>query len=572
MRPGNFQKWISHPSYLLVCVGLGIFAWSFSFESPFQSKIQSGEVHTLQLSSTAVKLRREVEGTEYRALQKISDEDLRWRLERNSSKWTHPNGEHGVSLATLEATQQRSQKRLPKRFENNPVFQLLEKVSENVFSVEYEDQLVCDKSREFYESKLSDYSVLKDLMIQRNPATDSFTDQCVIYSMRQFDVPKMNFAACTKASGMPQVPGNKPCVTPNMVNLTYNSYMDVTQCLNLDPKHLMPKIDFESGFFLNAYGSEKEIGLGQLTASDIEEVNRHYPEYMVEVEKAAATKSSCANLMKFQSLLTPVQSIPEQRCSLAALPENPIRNILYMALLSRINMDKISGVKFIAGEDFLTDQGRLVPVHNNDQDEFTGLFKQYNIKEKLERAGFKNANLHFFKDLLTMLGYNTGVENAVKLLAEYLDQRLENNLLPTWNDFDFHSNLKETDLDGKTKNVIDVAGSYVMSSIVLPKDSAEVKQMKLRKRKEFPKLWAEAFRSSFPVFLAYHANGYTGKDLEAFPIYGYPGYINKIVDRQDHIRELFNSSSLNPNSCTDPNFLRPPDNSLKNVSYDKKFN
>jgi len=338
--------------------------------------------------------------------------------------------------------------------------------------------------------------------------------------------------------------------------LTYNAYVDTMECLNLNAKHMMPKVDFESGFFLNSFGINKEAGVGQLTEVALREVNRHFENYMAEVEKAAATKPSCANLIKNKSLLSMAPSGPEQRCSMIGLPENPLRNIFYMGLLNRINMDALSGIKFIAGQDYLQSGQNFLPVQNNQNDQFTGLFKSYRLKERLEANGIRGFNPHVIKEMLGTLGYHIGVETAVKLLSQYLDERKKHGLHLSANDFNFQSGAKAQDVDGQMKDAVEVATSYVLSSVVNSKDSDDDKKLKAQRRKEFPKKWAKAYLESFPVYLAYKANSYDGNSLLPFALYGYPGYLSVIVHRQSEIQELFANAQLDPNSCTDPEFLK----------------
>lgn len=550
-----------------VTIGL-LMVGAFTFEHYYTS-LATQQIFSLEQASKSSGMRREVEETEYRALQKLSNAELSVKLEKIKSQWSRPQSEYGLSLSSLEMIEKRGKKEIPKRFEDNPVFQLLEKLGEGaVAPIAYEDSIICDKSRLYYENRMAEFPVLKNLTQTRLPASKNFDEQCVTYSMRQFQAPKMNFASCARGSGQPQVPGAKPCVSPNLVSLTYNVYMDVSECLNVDPKYLMPKIDFESGFFLNAYGVSKEAGFGQLTEAGILEVNKYYRDYMSEILKAASTKDSCARVAKHQELLVPASASPQQRCSMIAMPENPMRNVLYTVLLNRINSDRISGTRFVAGQDFLPSEQGLVALQNNESDELTGLLKLYKIKDKLNQLGFKNVNMHFFKEVTSLAGYNMGSETAVQLLSEYLQSRIENNLPLTWNDFNFRTTEKIKDIDGKEKSVTEVAANYVLSSILKTTDTPAIKELKILRRREFPRLWAEAYRDTFPVYLAYRANGYKGQEVSAFPIYGYPGYLSIVSDRYAGIRTAFKSLNLSPDMCTQSNFLKTPDNSLNNAKND----
>ncbi|MGZ3724870.1 MAG: hypothetical protein ACXWQQ_03690 [Pseudobdellovibrio sp.] len=539
------KKWIQSPHVSIPLLVLIVAASAFGIRAVNSgSQNAHQEVQAFQFSSLA-QAQKDLEKTEYQALQKLSDNELIGRLERSKHLWSRQPQSLGMTVNSMEQIEQKSKKRLPKRFENNPVFKLLEKLSDSVISTDYEEIIACDRDRQFYENKLDLNPDLQKLIQKRIPAAGEFAPECVTYSMRQYQVPKTNFAVCPVSSGIPSLPGAKPCVTSRLVNLTYNAFTDVAGCLNLNAKQLMPQIDFESGFFLNAYGVDRESGVGQLTAPLIDEVNSHFDKYMTEIEKAAGSKKSCASLLESKKYLTKISSKPEQRCGAIGIPENPLRNIFYGLLYSKINSDKITGIKYSAGADV-------------ESDPLAGLFNTAGIKEKLGQLGYNEPNLNFLSQAVALLSYQTGPETAVKLLQQYLDLRIENKLPVSWKDFDFYNAVKEVDLDGKEKDSIEIARSYVTSSIIDPKDTPEIKKLKVAKRKNFPKVWQAAYAESFPVFLTLRANSYNGNSTDVFTIYGYPGYISVIADRNQTTFQLFQNSDVSPASCLDPEFLKVP--------------
>lgn len=523
------EKTLNRSGYFVACLILGLISWypTFNFVEKSEShKLSLREIQSIQLSSIS-QAHRDIASTEYHILQNTSNEDLSKKLEGKRGTWFLKNRDYSQSIEQIQAIEARAQKKIPKRFENNPVFKLFEKLTQDNATTDYEDILVCDTSRQFYELQFDELSDLKNLYRIRPETEGEFSSTCVTYSMRQFNVPTSNYANCSQTTGVAQSPAHKPCVTPRLAHLTYNAYKDVMECLDLDPKKFMAKIDFESGFFLNAYGTDREGGIGQLTRPAIAEVNTYFDQYFAEIEKAAGTKTSCANLLQHKKYLTKAPASNDQRCSMMALPDNPIKNILYMALFNRINIDQIA-------------------LH----------FKNYKIKEKLESLGIKNPQISEFVDITSMLGYNSGALTAVKILSTYLDKRIENKLPLTIEDFNFSANNKVLDIDGKEKDEIEVARLYVLSSFIAARDSADVKNVKLARRKEFPKLWALAYEKSFPVFATYRANGYEGNSLDPFPVFGFPGYLSVISQRNEDIRELFVNSHLTPDMCTPEKFLK----------------
>lgn len=428
-------------------------------------------------------------------------------------------------------------------------------------STEFESLNQCSKNRKFYEREIIRQIIkspkIKELLAAPENNEATFSKKCITHSMNTFAAPSSSYAYCARSAGPAKSPAAKPCVTENLVHLTYNSYMDVTTCLNLDPKLLMPKINNESGFFINTYGLGQDGGLGQLTRPAIMEVNKYFKYYMSEITKAAATKPACARLLKFKSYLTKASVGVAQRCSLIGLPENPLRNIFYMAVLNRINMDQLSGVKYIAGVDYLKVQGSLVEVKNNALDEFAGKFATHQIKKKLEWLGIKNPNLHFFKEITGLVGYNTGVQTALNILNRYLNVRIAKKMPLTLADFDFNNpEIIKDEISGEDRNVVSLARSYVMSSFINSTDEKKIKLIKVKRRKKLPKLWKQSFSLTFPEYLAYNANSYNGKTTKPYEVYGFPGYLNLVTSSNKAIRLEFEKAGFDANQCSDPDFLK----------------
>lgn len=527
--------WIQQSKYFILILSLGVLSWSFSFDLskvftrssqlPFAINEEDGGFQSRQIASLR-KSAQAIEETESRFLQGLSNKEVIKKLRDNRYQWLLNREDYSSNIETVKLIQQKMQKKLPQKFAGNPVFRLFEELNEKTASVQYEDRIACDSGRNFYDNQISQYPQIKGLLTERTPSSDEFSQQCVLYSMHQFTVPKNNFAVCPASNGPAQVPGSKPCITPPLVNLTYNAFMDMTSCLGINPKHLMPKIDFESGYFLNAFGSEKEGGIGQLSRTALLDVNSQYDRYIQEIQKNTVNQKACERVMAYKDLLVKADVRPEQRCTVIGLPENPIRNIFYTVLLNRINRDRVA-------EQFATSK----------------------IKEKLEQAGIKNPDLGYFEEMISVAGYNTGVATALRLFETYLDARIEMNLPVTNRDFSFYDQELIVDLDGLKRTAVEVARAYVLSSYIDPLDSDDKAELKAKRRKDFPRVWLAAARQSFPVYLTLKANSYTGQSLNAFSLYGYPGYLSLMAERNQQIRDLFSNSNLNPDSCTDGEFL-----------------
>lgn len=546
----SFSNWLNHPVYFLFWFFLGAYGLTFSFDC---KKCETAKVS--QFSSMAEDQDvPELADTNFQEMQALSDDQLLNQLEQNSQVRT----ENPYALS-LEEIQQIDQEVYPTLNGSPNDFQY-EPIAEDTLKTEVEnpkDAKVCPAPRLFYEKQITSNPKLKELASTREVESKELPRKCLIHVMNKMGLPKVNLGVCAKASGGVKTGGAKPCVSDNLVNLTYNSYVDVMDCLNLKAKTFLPKIARESGFLLNAYGIGKDGGIGQFTKSAIDAVNGEFQNYMTEIEKAAATKPSCARIMKYKPYLTKASSAAEQRCSMIGTPENPLRNILYVGIFNKSNMNRFAGSKYIAGQDYFVRGSELVPVKNNSTDEFDGVFKDNKYKESLVELGFKNPNMHFFKEVLALAGYNMGSPTSIRLFSKYLEKRKQAKKKLIEDDFDFNRIrlAKDTFGDGKEKNVIEIARSFIMSSFISAKDTAASKAAKLKKRKQLPKEWAASYLKSFPEFLTLNANNYDGKQTTAYDVYGAPGYVSYVADKNRELRKTFNSSGIDPNYCSDPDFL-----------------
>ncbi len=507
-------------------------------------------IHESQMSSTAADA--ELQDTNYEELKSLSDDSLLSQLENNGSATDEA---YALNDEQIESIDHEIYNRAIYKtdYEVTPI------VDDSV-KTQYEDAqdpAVCGPARLFYEKQITANPKLKDLYTNRETEDEKLPKKCVTHIMNKMSLGKSSVGVCARSSGSVRIPGAKPCVTERLVNMTYHSYIDVMECLNLNPKLFFPKVARESGFLLNAYGSGKDGGIGQLTRAAIDAVNQDYSEYMTEIEKAAASKPSCARIMKYKSMLTKASGLAEQRCSMIGLPENPLRNVLYLGLFNKSNMDHFAGVKYIAGQDFIAHGAQLVPVGYDAQDEFEGSAKANQYKESLEQLGIKNPNMHFFKEVLTIAGYNMGSPTALRLFSKYLEKRKLARKSVTLDDFTFNKVRTAKDVfgDGQEKNAIDIARSFVMSSFISRKDKPAAKAIKLKKRKQLPKEWAASYLRSFPEFLTLNANSYDGKQISRYSVYGAPGYVSYVADQNRELRDAFNGSGIDPNYCSDPEFL-----------------
>ena len=336
--------------------------------------------------------------------------------------------------------------------------------------------------------------------------------------------------------------------------MTYNAFADVTACLNLDPKIIFPKIYSESGFFMNALGSGMDGGVGQLTKQAIDQVNSIYPKFIEQIAQAAAAKpdGACARIMKHKALITPAKSDTDQRCSLMWPSENPLRNVLYMGMLTRYNIKYVSGIIYVAGEDMIVDHENSTPVTGTEKDELAGKMRDYEIREKLAKLGLKDVNLHQFKIMIVLAGYNSGISASMNTFNTYLDERIAANAKTKSTKYNL--TLEHFDFDS-TKDLVKVARGLLMSSFIKPTDDAKTKSEKIKRRKLLPTAWATAYTKTFPEYAALRMNTYKGGRSAKYQIYGFPGYLNALASKNKMIRTAFQSGGVDPNYCSSESFL-----------------
>ena len=107
-----------------------------------------------------------------------------------------------------------------------------------------------------------------------------------------------------------------------------------------------------------------------------------------------------------------------------------------------------------------------------------------------------------------------------------------------------------------TKDSVKDARKILMSTNINPDDDAETKAAKVKRRLILPSYWASAYTKTFPEYLALRMNEYDGKTKKPFKVYGFPGYLNALANKNKMIRDTFQAGGVDPNYCTLENFLK----------------
>lgn len=584
----NFSSWFKHPSYFFFWLFVGLFCWSFSFQptdlEPKRevSAYKESEVAQLPTDLQSIDSQKNVAAAASQADEEMNFVNAVKELEAQNEKisedaeplnFVYSEEEIEDYLDNAEGVLDKSEADTEAFRAQRKQFRFDTVSAEDLnFFVTPEDAKSCGKERNYIENLINNNPKVAAWAEDRKQESPKLSKKCIAFVMNSFPELRTKaeavsfksresqmFATCPRgSSGGPALKGGKrikhpvPCVSKNLVNMTYNAYVDVMECLHIEPKDLLPKIYTESGFYINALGGGMDGGIGQLTQSAIEQVNIVYPKYMEEIMKAASAEpgGACARILKSKSMITPVKADASYRCGLLWPTENPLRNILYAGMLTRYNMKYVAGL-YLDGKDEVIVEGGAKALVTGKPEQFAGKFREFDILKKLEQLGVKNPNLLQFQKMITLAGYNAGVGSAMNVFNSYLEQRIAANAKSKSNKY----NLKPSDFDFvETIPAVKEARSYLLSGSIKPGLSAKDKAEKVKKRKQLPSVWANAYTRTFPEYIALRLNTYKGGSGK-FQIYGVPGYLTSIAEKNKMFRDTFQAGGENPNYCSSPQFL-----------------
>jgi len=530
------------PFYFLFCASMGFSAWLFSFQSELNDKdyFLKNQIHESQFSSTDQPgSRPDLSNVQYdengnaligpngiSELNSVDDSELLNELQMNDDEWYKKSEEpYSTSPAEVEIYE----KTMSNSYGLEKDLQNFIQIAAEPPQIQYEDEKKCGSARLAIDQVLKKKSSIADLIAERTAEDTSLPRKCLIHVMNQFNLPNQTRGYCPKGVLGKVIRGTvKPCISKAIVNVTYNSFVDVTSCLEINPKNLIPKLSNESGMLINTLGSGLDAGIGQLTGVAIEEVNKHYDNFMREIELRSVKKPACARILKYKYLLDKVSEEPLKRCGLIAVPENPLKNILYMAMLNKINTNTI-----------------WRRFENND------------IESKLVKLGLVGANVKALVEAISLASYNSGPATAFNALNEYLNKRIKAHKKITAEDFDFHNPKTAKDIDGVEKLVTKIARTFVNSPFIKI-DDPDLK-IKLAKAKLLPEKIRKSYLLTFPEFLIYSQNNFDENQLKVTKHYktiGAPGYLGFLADKNRALRESFSETSEGADYCSDPNFLK----------------
>lgn len=225
---------------------------------------------------------------------------------------------------------------------------------------------------------------------------------CVQFAQRNFSG---HYAICREEESQPAISEVRPCLSENYVALAYNSFHDVMDCFNLDPKDFYLQIMIESGFHINAINKTgMDSGISQFTANGIKKVTANNLVERVRRILLESSRPSCQRISSIVGAVNIDAFSVQKRCSIISLPKNPYKSMLFSYLHIMIDQILI--------EDALSDLTEIQPA----------------LSSKIKRQ-------------LVFLSYNRGITGIRRLLKGYIESRNYFSYAINEADLDLNQNL-----------------------------------------------------------------------------------------------------------------------------------
>lgn len=395
-------------------------------------------------------------------------------------------------------------------------------------TIQLEAERSCSKDRLYYQDEFKKISDSFRLKREDSPEA-SFPPACVVYIMRHFGAyegPSKYIANCEKEEAAPVRGAKMACVTPEYAYSTYNAFVDVMDCLAIPKKELLPKLWNESHFHVNTYGGGEDAGVGQLTGDAIRDVvkQKFADSPITELEfyrreVAKSDKPSCKRILAEESAWVSIQPEVNNRCGIMKPETSPLRNILYTGIFYRAITERLAGIFYRAGKEYVRTEEGLVERFPNAP--LGGAIGRLQIKEKMQALGIAEPDMDYLKSFLVTLSFNAGTRTAANLFDDFLKARIANNMTLTEQELDFIN-----------------ADSAAEIALVNEPDN-ETPEAKAAREARLNQARETSYLRGVPQY------------LRLMQVRGAPGYVSKVAFRSKKLNR-----EVGENVCTEPSFLQ----------------
>lgn len=270
---------------------------------------------------------------------------------------------------------------------------------ESFTKLSFEKAETCGADRNYLQDSLARFDQLdsRDFYTKTREGTASkIPRKCFLFAMKHtfpnnFKSP--SFGRCDKDL---QKTKSKPCVTEPLVDLVYNTSLDVADCFGIPAKSFLPKLMHASGVIPNSLVSGEGSGLFPISNGTLQILKEEYPTWSLALR--SSKKASCARLLSIKGAMPPsaghLRADDPSVCSNVGVPPNPVRNLIYYGAYHQILQKEVAASFERLG--------------------LRGLLKRLRVDESSESA---------LQKILMALSYESGPKSVV-YLREWLRYRL----------------------------------------------------------------------------------------------------------------------------------------------------
>jgi hypothetical protein len=304
-----------------------------------------------------------------------------------------------------------------------------------------------------------------------------------------------------------------PCKSTGYMGLIQTVYNDILTCFDISPRQMFSVVAVESGFHVNTLSlTNQDIGIGQLTPIAIDEVNPYWSQGLEYVQNTMTP--SCQRLAPQLAGLAPVAQSAQALCPMIALPQNPARNLIYLALL-----------------------------HKKNQSYMDDYFNNTRMSQRLLRltgVEWTQSQLQNLKEILIFLAYNAGSPGAINAFEGFLQQKQQ-----LW----IQRNQEIVELQGQ------MVALYLQAMRKIHEGEEDQAQSLLLYRESLRQMILEMQESSPELYMSlseFHINQNPGTFGHYLTQTQTSFYLSILKDRIEYVeRQLLNQ----PEACSPRDFL-----------------
>ncbi len=196
----------------------------------------------------------------------------------------------------------------------------------------------CTAENDYLEKLIPE---VKSQVVPKN--VTGFSSKCILHAQKGFPSGPL-FINCPSKNAFPSPKKriDRACISEKYHKHVANAFIAATDCFKVPPQQLFVNLSIESGLHINALGRALDAGISQLTGPTIDAINKLYFQSYKERAKKSPNCSAVVPAME------PLPSETSVRCAAIQPPDNPLKNLIYAAILYDTNSQVIrAGIKSV---------------------------------------------------------------------------------------------------------------------------------------------------------------------------------------------------------------------------------